>query len=61
MSKVIFEWLYKRKICCTTFSSFIDFYFPNHVYKLKKGLVWFKEAPKSWYDRLSKKFIDQNF
>nr|GEU29310.1 copia protein [Tanacetum cinerariifolium] len=38
---------------------FIDVDHPNHVYKLKKALYWLKQAPKAWYDELSK-FILQN-
>nr|GEY34896.1 hypothetical protein [Tanacetum cinerariifolium] len=35
---------------------FIDFEKPDHIYKLKKALYGFKQAPKAWYDTL-KAFI----
>ena len=31
---------------------FIDFEYPEYVYRLKKALYGLKQAPKAWYDRL---------
>ncbi|GJU66428.1 retrovirus-related pol polyprotein from transposon TNT 1-94 [Tanacetum coccineum] len=33
----------------------------NHVYKLKKALYWLKQAPRTWYDLLSKFLLSQEF
>ncbi|GKB83774.1 integrase, catalytic region, zinc finger, CCHC-type containing protein [Tanacetum coccineum] len=35
---------------------FVDQDNPNHVYKLKKALYRSKQAPRAWYDLLSKKY-----
>ncbi|GJX41846.1 retrovirus-related pol polyprotein from transposon TNT 1-94 [Tanacetum coccineum] len=40
---------------------FIDFKKPNHVYKLKKALYDFKQAPKAWYDRLKAFLIKHEY
>ena len=32
---------------------FVDPHRPDDVYKLKKALYGFKQAPKAWYDRLT--------
>nr|GEW03173.1 hypothetical protein [Tanacetum cinerariifolium] len=33
----------------------------NHVYNLKKALYWLKQAPRVWYDLLSKFLLSQEF
>jgi len=40
---------------------FIDFEHPNHVYKMKNPLNGLKQAPRSWYERLSNFLIDLSF
>ena len=40
---------------------FEDFEKPNHVYKLQKALYSLKQAPRAWYERLSKFLIDKGF
>ena len=42
-------------------SRFIDYDFPNHVYKQKKALYGLKQALESWYERLSNFLLEQNF
>ncbi|GJW79081.1 putative ribonuclease H-like domain-containing protein [Tanacetum coccineum] len=37
---------------------FIDPDRPHHVYHLKKALYWLKQAPRAWYDTLSKFFLN---
>nr|KYP45268.1 Copia protein [Cajanus cajan] len=41
--------------------SFFDFKYPNHVYKFKKTLYCLKQATRSWYDRLSKFLIENDY
>ncbi|GJS22967.1 retrovirus-related pol polyprotein from transposon TNT 1-94 [Tanacetum coccineum] len=40
---------------------FVDPGNPNHVYKLKKALYVLKQAPRTWYDLLSKFLLSQDF
>ncbi|GJT61215.1 putative ribonuclease H-like domain-containing protein [Tanacetum coccineum] len=40
---------------------FVDQDNPNHVYKLKKALYGFKQAPRAWYNLLSKFLLSQEF
>nr|KYP62050.1 Retrovirus-related Pol polyprotein from transposon TNT 1-94 [Cajanus cajan] len=39
----------------------IDFKFSNHVFKLKKELYGLRQALRSWYERLSKFLVDNNY
>ena len=34
---------------------------PDHVFKLQKGLYGLEQAPKAWYERLSKFLIQKGF
>ncbi|GJY42936.1 retrovirus-related pol polyprotein from transposon TNT 1-94 [Tanacetum coccineum] len=40
---------------------FVDPDHPNHVYRLKKALYGLRQAPRAWYDLLSKFLISQKF
>ena len=34
---------------------------PNHIFKLKKALYCLKQAPRAWYERLSKFLLEKGF
>lgn len=40
---------------------FENFEYPDHVYKLKRELYDLKQAPRAWYEHLSKFFINQGY
>ena len=40
---------------------FLDQTMPNHVFKLNKVLYGQKQAPRAWYDRLSKFPLENYF
>ena len=41
--------------------SFEDPHFLNHVFKLKKGFVYLKQAPRAWYERLTKYLLENGY
>ncbi|GKB43395.1 retrovirus-related pol polyprotein from transposon TNT 1-94 [Tanacetum coccineum] len=43
----------KEEVFISQSDGFVDPDFPNHVYRLKKALYGFKQAPKAWYGKLS--------
>ncbi|GKA92485.1 retrovirus-related pol polyprotein from transposon TNT 1-94 [Tanacetum coccineum] len=42
-------------------NGFVDPNNPNHVYRLKKALYGFKQAPRAWYDLISSFLLSQGF
>ncbi|GJX39544.1 retrovirus-related pol polyprotein from transposon TNT 1-94 [Tanacetum coccineum] len=51
----------KEEVYVSQPEGFVDQDNPSHVYKLKKALYGFKQAPRAWYDMLSSFLISQQF
>nr|GEV37555.1 copia protein [Tanacetum cinerariifolium] len=51
----------KKEVFIRHPNGFIDPYFPNHVYRLKKAIYGLKQAPRAWYDKLSSFLIEHHF
>nr|GEZ16304.1 hypothetical protein [Tanacetum cinerariifolium] len=51
----------REKIYVSQPNGFVDPNNPNHVYKLKKALYGFKQAPRAWYDMFSSFLKSQDF
>ncbi|GJZ71536.1 retrovirus-related pol polyprotein from transposon TNT 1-94 [Tanacetum coccineum] len=51
----------KEEVYVSQPNSFIDPDHPTHVYHLKKDLYDLKQAPRAWYDTLSRFLLDNNF
>ncbi|GJT96102.1 retrovirus-related pol polyprotein from transposon TNT 1-94 [Tanacetum coccineum] len=51
----------KEEVYVSQPEGFIDDEFPNHVYRLKKSLYGFKQAPRAWYAKLSSFLIEHGF
>ncbi|GJY26501.1 retrovirus-related pol polyprotein from transposon TNT 1-94 [Tanacetum coccineum] len=51
----------KEEVYVSQPEGFIDYEFPNHVYRLKKALYGLKQAPRAWYDKLSSFLIEHGF
>ncbi|GKD62681.1 retrovirus-related pol polyprotein from transposon TNT 1-94 [Tanacetum coccineum] len=51
----------KEEVFVQQLDGFVDPYFPNHVYRLKKSLYGLKQAPRAWYDKLSLFLIEHHF
>jgi hypothetical protein len=39
---------------------FENFYFSNHIFRLKKAIYHLKQVPRAWYDRLKCFFLIEN-
>ncbi|GKB73317.1 retrovirus-related pol polyprotein from transposon TNT 1-94 [Tanacetum coccineum] len=51
----------KEEVYVSQPEGFIDYEFPNHVYRLKKALYDLKQAPRAWYDKQSSFLIKHGF
>ncbi|GJV35652.1 retrovirus-related pol polyprotein from transposon TNT 1-94 [Tanacetum coccineum] len=51
----------KEEIYVSQPNGFADSDFPDHVYKLKKGLCGLKQAPRVWYDKLFSFLVANHF
>ncbi|GJR30591.1 retrovirus-related pol polyprotein from transposon TNT 1-94 [Tanacetum coccineum] len=51
----------KEEVYVSQPEGFIDSEFPNHVYRLTKALCGLKQAPRTWYDKLSSFLIKHGF
>nr|GEY24556.1 hypothetical protein [Tanacetum cinerariifolium] len=51
----------KEEVYISQAEGFVDQDNPSHVYKLKKALYGFKQAPRAWYDILSSFHISHQF
>ncbi|GKC52493.1 retrovirus-related pol polyprotein from transposon TNT 1-94 [Tanacetum coccineum] len=51
----------REEVYVSQLEGFVDPDNPNHVYRLKKALYCLKQAPRAWYDMLSKFLLSQEF
>nr|GEW36937.1 hypothetical protein [Tanacetum cinerariifolium] len=51
----------KEEVYVNQPDGFVDPYHPDQVYRLKKALYRLKQAPKAWYDELSKFLLSKGF
>nr|GFA24955.1 retrovirus-related Pol polyprotein from transposon TNT 1-94 [Tanacetum cinerariifolium] len=51
----------KEEVYVSQLEGFVDQDHPTHVYRLKKALYRLKQAPRAWYDTLSRFLLDNNF
>ncbi|GKB76072.1 retrovirus-related pol polyprotein from transposon TNT 1-94 [Tanacetum coccineum] len=51
----------KEKVYVSQPDGFVDPYFPEHDYRLKKALYDLKQAPRAWYYKLSSFLIEHHF
>nr|GEY07686.1 retrovirus-related Pol polyprotein from transposon TNT 1-94 [Tanacetum cinerariifolium] len=51
----------KEEVYVSQPKGFVDPDHPTHVYRLKKALYRLKQAPRAWYDTLSRFLLDNNF
>nr|GEW44549.1 copia protein [Tanacetum cinerariifolium] len=51
----------KEEVYVSQSEGFVDPDHPTHVYRLKKALYELKQAPRAWYDTLSRFLLDNKF
>ncbi|GJY18733.1 retrovirus-related pol polyprotein from transposon TNT 1-94 [Tanacetum coccineum] len=51
----------KEEVYVNQPDGFVDPYHPDKVYRLKKALYGIKQAPRAWYDKLSKFLVSKGF
>ncbi|GJY68989.1 retrovirus-related pol polyprotein from transposon TNT 1-94 [Tanacetum coccineum] len=51
----------KEEVYVSQPKGFVNQDYPNHVFRLKKALYGVKQAPRAWYDLLSKFLLGQKF
>nr|GEY49393.1 uncharacterized mitochondrial protein AtMg00810-like [Tanacetum cinerariifolium] len=51
----------KEEVYVNQPDGFVDPYYPDKVYRLKKALHGLKQAPRAWYDELSNFLISKGF
>ncbi|GKC70997.1 retrovirus-related pol polyprotein from transposon TNT 1-94, partial [Tanacetum coccineum] len=51
----------KAEVYVSQLEGFVDPDHPTHVYRLKKALYCLKQAPRAWYDTLSRFLLDNKF
>nr|GFC40815.1 retrovirus-related Pol polyprotein from transposon TNT 1-94 [Tanacetum cinerariifolium] len=51
----------KEEVYVNQPDGFVDPYHPDKVYQLKKALYCLKQAPRAWYDELSKFLLSKGF
>nr|GEV24847.1 hypothetical protein [Tanacetum cinerariifolium] len=51
----------KKEVYVSQPEGFVDPDHPTHVYHLKKALYMLKQAPRAWYDTLSRFLLDNDF
>lgn len=51
----------RQEVYVEQLEGFWDPYIPNYLYRLKKTLYRLKQAPRAWYERLTRFFMDHHF
>ncbi|GJU21527.1 retrovirus-related pol polyprotein from transposon TNT 1-94 [Tanacetum coccineum] len=51
----------KEEVYVSQLEGFVDPDHPTHVYRLKQALYYLKQAPRAWYDTLSRFLLDNKF
>ena len=61
MKHAFFNEMFQEEVYVEQLKGFVDPHRPNDVYKLKRALYGFKQAPRDWYDRLTSYLTKNEF